>query len=111
MNSAALVSFFRIVLLLGSVLTAIKLYRTGLYKQYPVFFAFIIFRVPNSLWPLYLNDVHSDRYFQVWVLTDPIGLGFYVLMVMELYRLVLDRYKGLYSLGRKALYVSLAVSV
>ena len=36
---------------------------------------------------------------------------FYVLMVLELYRLVLEKYKGLYSLGRWALYLSLAISV
>jgi hypothetical protein len=32
-------------------------------------------------------------------------------MVLELYRLVLEKYKGLYTLGRWALYVSLAISV
>jgi hypothetical protein len=36
---------------------------------------------------------------------------FYVLMVVELYKLVLEKYKGLYSVGRWALYGSLAVSV
>jgi hypothetical protein len=32
-------------------------------------------------------------------------------MVVELYKLVLEKYKGLYTLGRWALYVSLAISV
>jgi hypothetical protein len=88
----------------------LKLQRTGLYRHYPIFFAFFIFRIPNSIWPLFLA-VTSPLYQQVWVLTDPIGLGFYVLMVVELYKLVLEKYKGLYSLGRWALYVSLAISV
>src|ERR1017187_9595258 len=110
MTSAVLVSFLRAVLLLGSVLMALKLYRTGLYHRYPIFFAFFIFRIPNSIWPLFL-EVSSPLYQQVWVLTDPIGLGFYVLMVVELYKLVLEKYKGLYTLGRWALYVSLAISV
>lgn len=110
MNSATLVSVLRAVLLLGSVLMVLKLYRTGLYLRYPVFFAFFIFRIPNSIWPLFL-DVKSAMYFKVWVWTDPLGLAFYVLMVMELYKLALERYKGLYSLGRWALYASLAISV
>ena len=87
-----------------------KLYRTGLYRLYPIFFAFFIFRIPNSIWPYFL-DVQSNHYLHVWVLTGPIALGFYVLMVVELYRLVLERYKGLYSLGRWALYISLAISL
>jgi hypothetical protein len=97
-------------LLLGSVLMVLKLYRTGLYHRYPIFFAFFIFRIPNSIWPLFL-DLSSDLYQKMWVLTDPIGLGFYVLMVVELYKLVLEKYKGLYTLGRWALYISLAISV
>ena len=110
MTSAVLVSGLRAVLLLGSVLMVLKLYRTGLYRPYPIFFAFFIFRIPNSIWPLFL-DVSSNLYLHVWVLTGPIALGFYVLMVVELYRVVLEKYKGLYSLGRWALYASLAISL
>src|ERR1017187_10316567 len=110
MTSAVLVSGLKAVLLLGSLLMVLKLYRTGLYHHYPIFFAFFIFRIPNSIWPLFLV-VSSNLYLHVWVLTEPIGLGFYVLMVVELYKLVLEKYKGLYTLGRWALYVSLAISV
>jgi hypothetical protein len=110
MTGAVLASCLQAVLLLGSVLMVLMLYRTGLYHRYPIFFAFFIFRIPNSIWPLFLG-VSSPLYQQVWVLTEPIGLGFYVLMVLELYKLVLEKYKGLYTLGRWALYVSLAISV
>jgi hypothetical protein len=110
MAGTVLVSYLQAVLLLGSMLMVLKLYRTGLYRRYPIFFAFFIFRIPNSIWPLFL-EVTSPAYQKVWVLTDPIGLGFYVLMVVELYKLVLEKYKGLYSLGRWALYASLAISV
>lgn len=96
--------------MLGSILMVLKLYRTGLYHRYPIFFAFFIFRIPNSIWPLFLG-VSSYLYLRVWVLTELIALGFYVLMVVELYKLVLEKYKGLYTLGRWALYVSLAISV
>ena len=110
MTSAVLVSGLKAVLLLGSLLMVLKLYRTGLYHHYPIFFAFFIFRIPNSIWPLFL-DVSSNLYLHVWVLTEPFEFGFYVLMVVELYKLVLEKYKGLYTLGRWALYVSLAISV
>src|ERR1039457_6504126 len=110
MNSVALVSYLKAVLLLGSVMMVLQLYRTGLYRRYPIFFAFFIFRIPNSIWPLFL-DVASPLYQKVLVLTEPIALVIYVLMVLELYRLVLEKSKGLYSLGRWALSCSLAISV
>ena len=110
MASVALVSYLKAVSLLGCVLMALKLYRSGLYHRFPIFFAFFLFRIPNSIWPLFL-ETSSPLYQKVWVLTEPFEFGFYVLMVVELYKLVLEKYKGLYSLGRWALYVSLAISV
>jgi hypothetical protein len=110
MTSVALVSYFQLISLLGSVLMVVHLYRTGLYRHYPIFFVFFIFRIPNGIWPLFLA-VSSGLYQQIWVLTESIVAAFYVLMVGELYKLVLEKYKGLYSLGRWALYTSLAVSV
>src|SRR5271157_2533721 len=110
MTGGLLVSCLQAVLLLGSVLMALMLYRTGLFRRYPIFFAFFIFRIPNGIWPLFL-ETSSPLYQQVWVLTEPIGFAFYVLMVVELYKLVLEKYKGLYTLGRWALYVSVAISI
>jgi hypothetical protein len=110
MTGGLLVSSLKAVLLLGSVLMVLKLHRTGLYRRYPILFAFFIFRIPNSTWPLFLA-LTSGLYLQMWVLTEPMELGFYVMMVVELYKLVLEKYKGLYTLGRWALYVSLAISV
>jgi hypothetical protein len=110
MTSVALVSSLKAILLLGSALMVLKLYRSGLYHRYPIFFAFFIFRIPNTIWPFFL-ETSSPLYQKVWVLTEPFEFGFYVLMVVELYKLVLEKYKGLYSLGRWALYCSLAISV
>src|ERR1035438_5001934 len=110
MTGGVLVLCLQAVLLLGSMLMALMLYRTGLYRRYPIFFAFFIFRILNSIWPMFL-EVSSDLYQKVWVLSTPIALGFFVLMVVELYKLVLEKYKGLYTLGRWAVYVSLAASV
>jgi len=101
------------VLLLGSILTAVRLFRTGLYRRYPFFFLYFVLRIPNSLWPLFL-DTSSNTYLHVWVFTEPVFVVLYVLMVFELYRLVLEKYEGLYTLGRWAMYlfgtISLGVS-
>ena len=35
---------------------------------------------------------------------------FYILVVMELYGLVFERYKGLYTLGRWAMYGAIVIS-
>ena len=110
MTGVALVSCLKVVSLLGTMLMVLQLYRTGLYLRYPIFFAYFIFRIPNSVWPFFL-EVSSWPYQQAWVLTEAIEMVFYVLMVLELYRLVLEKYKGLYSLGRWALYLSLAISL
>ncbi len=110
MTTAVLVPFLQAVLLLGSIFMVLKLYRIGLYRRYPIFFAFFIFRIPNSIWPIFL-PTNSYPYFYLWVCTGPILLIFYVLVVVELYKSVLERYRGLYSLGRWAMYVSVAISV
>ena len=120
MPSAALfVSFFQGVSILGSALTALKLFRTGLYKHYRVFFAYFVFRIPYmtaSLVLANLTGLHggagnkSDAYFYLFIYSEPLLLMAYILVVMELYRLVLERYKGLYTLGRWAMYAAILIS-
>ena len=110
MTTAVLLPILQAVLLVGSILMVFKLYRTGLYRQNPFFFAFFIFRILNSVWQLLL-PTSSIAYFYFWLATGPIVLFFYVLMVVELYKSVLERYRGLYSLGRWVMYASVAIAV
>jgi hypothetical protein len=110
MTSPVLTWFLKAVLLLASAFMAYKLYRTGLYRCYPVFFAYFIFRIPNSIWPLLLST-SSAEYQKLWICTDVVVLTFYILLVKELYRLVLDKYRGLYTLGRWAMYVAMVIAV
>jgi len=110
MPGAALVLGIQWVSLLGSLLTAAKLYQSGLYRRYRVFFAYFLFRIPNGLVPL-LADLKSPVYFYLWVFTEPLIWVFYVWVVLELCRLVLERHQGLYTLGKWAMYVGMAVSV
>jgi hypothetical protein len=109
MPSATLVLVLRILSLVGSALTAYKLYRTGLYRRYPVFFAYFVFRVPNGSWP-FLFDLRSATYGWVWIATEPLLWMFYVLMVVELSRLILEQYKGLYTVFRWGMLASVAVA-
>ena len=98
------------ILFVGSVGTAYRLYMTGLYRRYPFFFLYFVIRIPNSIWPLFI-DIYSNTYLHLWVITEPIFDVLYVLMVLELYRLVLERYKGLYTVGRWAMYLFATISV
>lgn len=110
MPGAALVLGIQWVSLLGSLLTAAKLFRSGLYLRYRVFFAYFLFRVPIAAYPL-LVDIKSPVYFYIWVFTEPLVWMFYIWVVLELCGLVLERHRGLYTLGKWAMYVGMAVSV
>ena len=103
-------SFFQVISVLGSALTAYKLYRTGLHRRYRIFFAYLIFRIPCISSALFLPS-DGDKYLWLFTRSEPIVMLFYVLIVLELYRLVLERYKGLYTLGRWAMGAAMAVAV
>ena len=110
MPTAAIQRDVSVLLLAGSVLMAVRMYGNGLWRQYPVFFAYFLFRIPNSAWPLLVND-ESLTYFWLFLITSPICVVFYVLLVAELYRLILARYRGLDTVGRWAMYAATLVSV
>jgi hypothetical protein len=109
MPGAALI-IFQILSLTGSALTAGKLYQTGLYRKYRFFFLYFLFRIPNTAWPLFIHS-DSELYFRIWIYTEPITWLFHTAVVLELYRLVLERHKGLYTLGRWALFAGLSTSI
>jgi hypothetical protein len=113
MSAAALIFAFQILSLLGSVLTAVKLRNSGLYRKYRVFFWYFVFRIPNTVWPLFFdsNARNSKLYFVLWVATEPITWIFHTAVVFELYRLVLEKHKGLYTLGRWVMFLGIGTSV
>jgi hypothetical protein len=103
-------TLFQVISTLGSALAAVNLYRSGSWRQYRVFFAYLIFRVPCIAGALLLEGP-SNRYLQFFIYTEPLTMIFYVLVVLELYRLVLARYRGLYTLGRWAMVAAMMVAV
>jgi len=120
MPSAALfISFFQLVTILGSALTVLKLLTSGLYRRYRIFFGYFIFRIPVMTGGLILrhmkglrggDGVSSWAYFYLFYYSEPLLVLGYTLVVIELYSLVLERYKGLYTLGRWVMYGAVVVS-
>lgn len=109
MTGDALDTILKFLSLVLSASMAGKLFATGLHKQYPVFFLYFLFRVPNSIWPLFL-PTNSVWYLHFWTATYPLNALLYILLVVELYRLVLKNYPGLNTVGRWAMLASVAIS-
>ncbi len=114
MPNADLSQILQVVSFLASAVLIIRLLTTGLWKRYPIFFWYFVFRIPNTLWPLLITN-HTALYQHVWMLTEPIGYLFHVFIVYELCRLVLQNHRGIFTLGRWAMYfavvVALAISI
>jgi len=110
MPGNALVVFLQATSVVVAAAMAAKLLKTHLYRRYRVLFWYFAFRAVNGVWPLFLH-VKSDLYFYFWVFTLPINLLFYIWVVLELCGLVLERHRGLYTLGRWAMYFGMAVSI
>ena len=107
---AALTYLLQVLGLVGSVLTAYRLYEAGLHTRYRIFFLYFLFRIPNTAWALIIRDTDSYTYFALWWATEPVVWLFCVAIVLELYRLILERHKGIYSLGRWVMFLGLATS-
>lgn len=102
-----------ILQILSAVCTALlaaRLYLNGLASRYRIFFVYVVFRFLYLL-PLPFLRANSAAYFYYLVFTEPIVWLLYVGVVIELYRLILERHRGLYTLGRRAMFVVMAISV
>jgi len=105
----ALIRVFEIQTMVVASLTAGRLFHCGLHRRYPCLFAYLLFEVPEILAPLTM-DLRSRAYFWEWVISEPLQWIFEILVVRELCGLVLERYKGLRTLGRWAIYGAVALS-
>lgn len=94
----------------GCGMTVVRLLLSKLYSRYKVFtFYFAFTAIANTL--LVLFPSNSNPYLYIWATTEPISRIFCVLGVLELYRLMLEPYKGLYSMGRWVMYGASVLSV
>src|SRR5579872_3507587 len=111
-SGAAIIRILTLAILAGCGLTSIKLVYSGLYRRYRALFAYLIFRFLYTAALLFVfTNFRTAGYQRFWILTEPVIWLFYVLMVIELYSLVLERHRGLYTLGRWVLYAGLSVSI
>jgi hypothetical protein len=110
MDSRALIDFLEILSTICALLTAVRMFRSGLRRRYPCLFTYLVFLVPFSFCPAVM-DRRSVAYFWFWVCTDPVEWLFEVLVVRELCGLVLERYQGLRSLGRWTIYGGIGLSI
>jgi len=100
---------FLVVSIVGSCLTVLRLFWSRLTKRYRAFTVLFSFRGIDLLYPLFI-DFRSSLYAYLWAITEPVFRILYILVVLELYRLILEQYKGLYSFGRWVLYGSSALA-
>lgn len=94
----------------GAVLLGTRLYSSGLHRRYPAFFLFMIFFALQNATVVVLGGA-SGAYQKVWVLTEPIEWFFYAWVVLELFSLVLEDYRGLRTVGRWALIAATAIAL
>ena len=101
----------------GHAILYFRLWRTGLRHTYKFFSCMSCSRLIRSLllesaslfFPA--SRAQSNLYAQLWMATEPVLWILYVLVVLELYTLVFQQYKGIASLGRWVVLAGLAVAV
>ncbi|MGE5645118.1 MAG: hypothetical protein ACM336_04940 [Acidobacteriota bacterium] len=107
----------------GYLLLFLRLRHERLNRTYRFFAAYLLFHVVRSLGLALAAPVGrlvakdssagfaADLYGWVWVATEPILWLLYILIVLELYGLVFQKYKGIASLGRWAIFAGLGIAL
>jgi hypothetical protein len=103
-------SMLNLLIVAGTAILSVRLFVSGLYRRYRVFFIYLVFATLHVGLFAFLKQ-GGRAYQQVWVLTEPLDWLFYVSVVIEIYGLVLQDYKGLSTAGRWALIVAVAVAL
>ena len=99
-----------LLIVAGTAILSIRLFATGLHRRYRIFFFYLIFAT-LQLGVLTSLRQASGAYQQIWVLTAPLEWLFYVLVVLEIYALVLQDYRGLSTAGRWILIAAVVVAL
>jgi hypothetical protein len=108
--SAQVLFVLQVLTVMGLAAVSARLWMSGLHRHYRVFFVYLLFAATRST-VLAALPTSGDRYFWIWILTAPALWIFYILVVLELYSLVLEKHRGLYSMGRWLLYGALPASI
>lgn len=112
MSSAVLIKGLELASMVFCALTSFKLWRTGLYRRYVALFGYLVLRFLFFLLVLFwFSDLRSAAYQKFYIITQPLGWIFSILIVRELYTLVLEKFKGLATLGRWFQYAGLTIAL
>jgi hypothetical protein len=103
-------SMLNLLIVAGTAVLSVRLFASDLYRRYRIFFFYLIFATLHV--GVFACLTPGGRaYEQVWVLTEPVEWLFYVLVVLEIYALVLQDYRGLSTVGRWALITAVLVAL
>ena len=94
----------------GPAILVFRLLGSGLFRRYRAFFLYLVFATLHS-GVFAIPRPNSTLYFYIWVWTEPVDWLFYVLVVLEIFSLVLEDYKGLSRVGRWALIAAVCVAL
>jgi hypothetical protein len=112
MSSAILIKGLELVIMPLCALTSFKLWRTGLYRRYLALSGFLVLNFLSYLLILFwFSDLRSAGYLKFYIYTQPLAWITSILVVRELYTLVLERFKGLATLGRWFQYAGLVIAL
>lgn len=98
------------IVVAGSAFLGVRLFVTGLYRRYWAFFFYLIF---NALREGVVSTLDPSKrtYLHFWGVTEPLEWLLLVLVVLELYSLVLQDYRGLSTVGRWAMIAAVVVAL
>jgi hypothetical protein len=99
-----------LLIVAGAALLSVRLYVSRLSHRYRAFFYYLIFYTLQTGFMMTL-DWRGGLYQKVYIVSEPVAWIFYTLVVMELYSLVLEDYRGLYTVGRWALIVAVVLAL
>jgi hypothetical protein len=83
----------------ASLVTVLRLWKSGLVSKYPVLTAYLLFLVPDTGVPLLMN-MQSAAYYHFWTIAEPINWILDVILIRELCKAVLAQYPGIFTMGR-----------
>jgi uncharacterized membrane protein YozB (DUF420 family) len=109
MTPGALLSVLDAAIPAASGLTAVRLWYSGLYRRYPVLFAYMTFGAIDGLVPE-VFDARRPAYFWVWICTQPMVWLLNILVVRELCRVVLEKHPGVVTIGRWVMYAGVVLA-
>jgi hypothetical protein len=106
MSSADLTKWLQFLILISCALATAKIFQTGIYKRYRALLGFLLLVFLDTLLSLFVfSDLHSPAYLIQWEIFQPVTWVFSVWVVLELYSLILEKHRGLSTLGRWIQYL------